>query len=212
MQFRLIIDIVQPGVENTEKIEFPTQADKLLAATVYNQTPIFFSRMNGFVSVTMTDVDNTDCMNNSMVSDAADFHVTSQTFHNDTVTNLTVYDIDPDDLQKIQDNISQIKAAFIYNIKNNSTKCSAIINQLLSDPSSFASTDFDNLIVKIAKDLAEDTPAADPRWEDVSNNKYALGSSTSMQIIQQLREKNRAFSHFIEFLQATSLWQNVSSK
>lgn len=204
-------DIVQPGVENTEKIEFPTQTDKVLAATVYNQTAIFFSRMNGFVSVTMTDVDNTDCMNNSMVSEAPDYHVASQTFHNDTVTNLTVYDIDPDDLQKLQDSISQIKAAFIYHLKQMPAKCSGIINQLLSDRSSFVSTDFDNLIVKIAKDLAEDTPAADPRWEDVSNKKYALGSSTSMQIIQQLREKNRAFGHFIEFLQATGLWQNVST-
>lgn len=206
-----VLDIVQAGVDNTEKIEFPSQNEKLLSATVYHQTPIFFSRLNGFVSVTMSDVDNTDCMNNSIISEAADFHVTSQTFHNDTATNLTVYDIDPDDLHKVQDSISQIKAAFIYHLKKNATKCSSIINQLLSDPNSFAVSDFDNLIVKIAKDLAEDTPAADPRWEDVSCNKYALGSSTSMQIIQQLRDKNRAFVHFIEFLQATNLWQNVSN-
>lgn len=73
-----------------------------------------------------------------------------------------------------------------------------------------AVNDFDNIVVKIAKDLAEDIPAADPRWEDISNSKYALGSSTSMQIIQQLREKHRAFGHFIEFLQATGLWQKVS--
>lgn len=136
--------------------------------------------------------------------------MTSQTLHNETMTNLTVYDINPDDLHSIQDTISQIKAAFIYHLKKNAPKCLTVINQLFADGNSMAVNDFDNIVVKIAKDLAEDIPAADPRWEDISNSKYALGSSTSMQIIQQLREKHRAFGHFIEFLQATGLWQKVS--
>lgn len=55
---------MQPGIDNTEKIEFPAQNDKLLAATVYNQTiPIFFSRLNGFVSISISDIDNMDYIN-----------------------------------------------------------------------------------------------------------------------------------------------------
>lgn len=128
-------------------------------------------------------------------------------------TNLTIYDINPEDVFNLHDSISQIKAAFIYHLKKNSTKCSSIINQLFASATSFAANEFDNIIVKIAKDLAEDIPAADPRWEEqMSSNKCALGSSTSLQIIQQLKEKSRAFTHFIDFLQATSLWEKVYSQ
>lgn len=136
--------------------------------------------------------------------------MTSQTFHNETATNLTIYDVNPDEISNMHDSISQIKAAFIYHLKKNTSKCSAIINQLFANSSSFAANEFDSIIVKIAKDLAEDVPAADPRWEEqLSQSKCALGSSTSLQIIQQLKEKSRAFMHFIDFLQATSLWEKV---
>lgn len=146
----------------------------------------------------------------SMVSEMSDFHMTNQSMQNETATNLTIYDINPEDVFNMHDSISQIKAAFIYHLKKNSTKCSSIINQLFAGPNSFAANEFDSIIIKIAKDLAEDIPAADPRWEEqISSNKCALGSSTSMQIIQQLKEKSRAFTHFIDFLQATSLWEKV---
>lgn len=135
--------------------------------------------------------------------------MTSQTIHNETATNLTIYDVNPEDVYNLQDSISQIKAAFIYHIKKNNSKCNGIINQLFTNTPSFAA-EFDNIIIKIAKDLAEDIPAADPRWEErLSNTKCALGSSTSLQIITQLKEKSRAFNHFIDFLQATQLWDKV---
>lgn len=143
-----------------------------------------------------------------MASDVSDFHMTSQTIHNETATNLTIYDINPEDVYNLHDSISQIKAAFIYHLKKNTTKCLGIINQLFANSSTFTN-EFDNIIMKIAKDLAEDIPAADPRWEEQLSSKCALGSSTSLQIIQQLKEKSRAFTYFIDFLQATSLWEKV---
>lgn len=67
-------------------------------------------------------------------------------------------------------------------------------------------------VVSIVKDLADDIPAADPRWENNDyQQKQALGSSTSMQIIQQLREKSSALNHFIGFLHGTKLWEKVCS-
>jgi nuclear pore complex protein Nup133 len=63
-------------------------------------------------------------------------------------------------------------------------------------------------VITLAQDLADDTPCADPRWENV-RQKYSIGSSSSMQIVQQLREKSLAMSHFIEFLQATKIWDKV---
>lgn len=148
-----------------------------------------------------------------MVSDATDFHMTNQSMNMESnAGNLTIYDINPEDLFSIQDNISQIKAAFIYHLKKNTTKCNSILNGLLAPGNSAIVKEFDNLIIKIAKDLAEDIPAADPRWEEqTTNSRFTLGSSTSMQIGQQLKEKNRAYAHFIDFLQATSLWNKLDT-
>lgn len=135
----------------------------------------------------------------------------SQTQPNETAANLTVYDINPEDVYNTHDIISQIKAAFIYHLKKNTAKSTAILTQLFDEPDEVAVNEFDKIIIKIAQDLAEDIPAADPRWEDrMTANKHALGSSASMQIIQQLKEKNRALGHFIDFLHATNLWEKVS--
>lgn len=72
---------------------------------------------------------------------------------------------------------------------------------------------FCRIVITIAEDLAEDIPATDPRWEelwDESNiHKHALGSSSSLQILTQLKEKNLALRHFVEFLHATGLWDKV---
>lgn len=70
------------------------------------------------------------------------------------------------------------------------------------------------MVITIAEDLAEDIPASDPRWEQLfeesTAHKHALGSSSSLQIITQLKEKNLALRHFVEFLHATGLWDKVS--
>lgn len=57
------LDIIHPSAENTEKIEFPTQTDKILAAVIYHQIPVFFSRLHGFVSISSSDFDNADYFN-----------------------------------------------------------------------------------------------------------------------------------------------------
>lgn len=69
-------------------------------------------------------------------------------------------------------------------------------------------------MITIAEDLADDIPAADPRWEEMHNEaaasaKHALGSSSSLQIITQLKEKNVALKHFVDFLHSTGLWEKV---
>lgn len=134
--------------------------------------------------------------------------------------NMTIYDLNPDDMSRSTDDISQLKAAFIYHLKKNSAKCFAILSELFS-----ATTDddggggggdgphLDGMVVSIARDLAEDIPAADPRWEQMSRSGSqhgALGSSASMQIISQLKEKSKAFNLFVDFLHVTELWDKLA--
>lgn len=129
----------------------------------------------------------------------------------DTTNNLSMYDLNPEEVLN-EDGISKMKAAFIYHLKKNSTKCSAVLMDLLnSENDTNKDCDIDAIVVAIAKDIAEDVPAADPRWEDQIHKaqKHALGSSKSMQLIQQLREKNLALNHFIDFLHSTEIWERV---
>lgn len=69
------------------------------------------------------------------------------------------------------------------------------------------------VVITIAEDLAEDLPISDPRWQSVleqnDGNRHALGSSRSMQIINQLRDKSFAFQHFIDFLHFSGVWEKV---
>lgn len=157
-----------------------------------------------------------------MFGTGADHSFLAQSIHNDMSTNLSMYDLDPDEIYS-SDEISQMKAAFIYYLKRNTPRCTAILNDLFENEkngqspiegvatTTVSGTLIDNIIIRIAKDLAEDIPAADPRWEQIKTNNHPLGSSLSMQIMQQLKEKNLALNHFIEFLHTTELWQKVKN-
>ncbi|XP_053669635.1 nuclear pore complex protein Nup133 [Anopheles nili] len=213
--------------EEVEKIEFHTREDMILMGNCFQNSPLFFTRLNGMVIVTPSDFDPSDMFNSSISSDIfnpnasiADTTVLAQQsiFAPATTNagNLILYELDPEEIVSTatayeQDPVHQLKAAFIYHIKRNKTAAEEIIDELLE---SFGQRDImdgalDQTVLKIAIDLAEDTPAADPRWEITS--KHALGSSMSMQIIQQLREKNIAYTQFIEFLHARGLWDRLSA-
>lgn len=128
----------------------------------------------------------------------------------DNAHGLSIYDLNPEEIYD-SEAVNQLKAAFIYHLKKNTLKCTEILRDLLATDSSTKDFDLNNIVVAIAMDLANDIPAADPRWEDqINSNKHALGSSVSMQIIQQLKEKDLALNHFIDFLHSTDLWERVS--
>lgn len=48
---------------DTEKVEFPVQGDKIMAATIFNNIPLFFSRLYGLVCITATDSESPDYFN-----------------------------------------------------------------------------------------------------------------------------------------------------
>lgn len=193
--------------------------------------PIFFSKNYGHICITATDFEP-DFMNLSIASDSpyqmrsmttADLGATamlsqsmSTTLHN---VNLSMYELDPDEMQQEgSDVVDQLKAAFIFHLKGQVNSCASILNALFPKDSLQPENDstLDLTVYQIALDLAEDIPAADPRWEGDSSaassrQRHALGSSTSLQIVQQLKEKNLALTHFVEFLHATKLWDRLTA-
>ncbi|XP_001847396.2 nuclear pore complex protein Nup133 [Culex quinquefasciatus] len=208
--------------EELEKIEFNVQDDAILAANCFQNTALFFSKIHGLVVVTPSDFEpNSEVFNSSVSSDVFNPNISvndsvfiSQSIFAPATTNagnLVLYDLDPEEISSAdKDHVSQLKAAFIYHIKRNIPASNEIINEILqSAEQKPLDGTVDQIVLQIARDLAEDIPAADPRWE--VTQKHALGSSTSMQIVQQLREKNIALTQFIDFLHASTLWDKLGA-
>lgn len=129
--------------------------------------------------------------------------------------NLSMFALDPEEIcENNRDIASQFKAAFIFHLKRNPAMCQKILSELFGKNINHIDSELDKTALFIARDMAEDLPASDPRWEtEIMNRstKIALGSSTSMQIVQQLREKNFCMIKFSEFLHAVGLWSKFTA-
>lgn len=211
----------EPG----DKVEFGVQGDRLLGGMLFQRMPVFFLRQHGFVSVSLAGAPGgedgaggLDFLNGSLAADAdasLNGNFLSQSMAGGLEhTNLSMFELNPDEVFDDSDAVSQLKAAFIYHLKKNASKCVEVLADLLA--AGGAEVDLDGLVAKIARDLVDDVPAADPRWEQRigqtgGGSSSALGSSASMQIIQQLKEKKLVLQHFIDFLHATELWPQLQS-
>lgn len=209
-----------------EKIEFHLQDDRLIAAESVGGLPLFFSRIHGVVCVSPSDFEP-DFFNNSMNVSNANLSamggdvftpMQSQTMLMDTSNilapnttntgNLSMFALDPEEIRENnRDVASQFKAAFIYHLKRNPAMCQKILGEMFGKSIDHVDSELDKTALFIARDLAEDLPASDPRWQEEIMNR----SSTSMQIVQQLREKNFCMIKFTEFLHAVGLWSKFTA-
>jgi len=213
-----------------ENIEFLLHDDRILSAAICSQLPLFFSRTHGLVSITPGDFDGSEMMNMSScntpdlyapTSFNASFGVPDQSAITGSTNNLHLFELDPDEMyNELCDEVGQLKAAFLYHLKRNNNMVKTIVGELLrsvtgADPNGAPMDAYklDRIVITIAEDLAEDIPVSDPRWEealgDQESNRHAIGSSRSMQIINQLRDKIIAFQHFIAFLHSSGVWEKV---
>lgn len=69
----------------------------------------------------------------------------------------------------------------------------------------------DKIVISLSQELLNDVPASDPRWKTTDKPNIGLGSSTSMQILHQLQNKQCALELFLQFLQQSGLWPRLSA-
>lgn len=215
-----------------EKIEFHLHDDRILSAAICSHLPLFFSRTHGLVSITPGDFDGTELLNMSTCNTPdlfapASFNASfgglaDQSALSGSSNNLHMFELDPDDVyNELVDEVGQLKAAFLYQLKRNNNMAKTIVGDMMRTIADVDRTGapldaykLDRIVITIAEDLAEDLPIADPRWEeavaDQDSHRHALGSSRSMQIINQLRDKIIAFQHFITFLHSSGVWEKVT--
>ncbi|XP_049818107.1 nuclear pore complex protein Nup133 isoform X2 [Aethina tumida] len=199
--------------QDPDVLEFNSPKDFLLGGSICVNTPVFFSRNSGLVSVSSNEF-NCDLLN---VSQNVSLLAVADTSSNESVgitnNNLSVYNMDPEELyEAYKDSLSQLKAAFIFYVQNQQGACEEILSVLYPiETTSTPTIDslLDKTVIKICNDLLDDIPAKDPRWTD--NATLGIGSSYYMQILPQLEDKQKAFSLFLRFLKDTGLWQRLAA-
>ncbi|XP_063387643.1 nuclear pore complex protein Nup133 [Cydia fagiglandana] len=193
--------------DKVEYIDVASEGDRILGATLCNGQPLLFSRKHGVLALTSAETVSTNVsvcespMGSPCPSDVYD-------------GNLSLYEIDPHEVSMVTtDACGKLKTAFLFHLRRDTAACRAIVQDLFpakqrSDPA------LDNTVVRIATELCDDIPQGDPRWKQRPGGpatNIPLGSSSALQINAQLRDKQRAFSLFADFLRATGLWQRLGS-
>ncbi|XP_025830293.1 nuclear pore complex protein Nup133 [Agrilus planipennis] len=201
------ITVIKPQ-EEPDTLEFNGQ-DFLLGGSVCINTPVFFSRNHGLIAITSNEI-NLD-MSSGNIFQSNTFLDTS--LNETLVGNLTLYSFDPEEMyNSYKDIVCQLKAAFIFHVKNQHMACQDILQKLFfSEGTSIPGVDstLDNCVITVCEDLLDDIPAGDPRWS--GENQAGLGSSYSMQILNQLEDKQKAYGLFIKFLRETNLWNKLAA-
>ncbi|KAK9884080.1 hypothetical protein WA026_005018 [Henosepilachna vigintioctopunctata] len=195
--------------EDLDILEFSTPQDLILGGSICVNTPIFFSKNNGLVSVTCNDTGTDLNLSMSGLNTPLDQSVSDVTATN----NLSVYHLDPMEIYNAYtDTLGQLKAAFIFQVKNQTSACQDIINELFpSEAEGTLTIDgvLDKVVHSMCMDIINDIPACDPRWSNGVN--VGIGSSYSMQILSQLEDKHKALNLFFKFLRDTNLWNRLAA-
>ena len=136
--------------------------------------------------------------------------------------NLSVSAAGLEDLTMSESKGDQLKAAFLLFCKRNMGQSVSIVAELFpaSDaaPSSSSAhpvdSALDRLVANMSQDLIEDFPASDPRWMESAeggSSSTSVGTSTSLLILHQLRDKQTAHDFYVNFLKEVGLWDRVSA-
>lgn len=201
------ITVIRPQ-DDVDTLEFNSPQDFILGGSVCINNPVFFSRNHGLIVITSNElgVDFNLSMNVSgSLANASLSEIANGT--------LTMYSLGPEEIQSSFNNAKdQLKTAFLFNLRNQNSSCQEILQTFFSsDGNVIPGVDclLDKTVIQVCEELLDDIPAGDPRWTD--NDSVGIGSSYSMQILQQLEDKQRALNIYIKFLKENELWQRFGA-
>lgn len=182
-----------PG-PSTEVINLQQPGGHILGAGTSDGVGMFFSGSMGLFSISTPQRQEISIMEEPVQDmTTADMSV------------LTASHAKMQELSMSEDRTARLKSAFIATMRGNIAAAQATIEELF--PLDEVSTDLDQTVVSLDKDLVDDFPASDPRWAE--SRQDATSSTTSLIIINQLNDKLRAHEYVINFLKKMNLWEQL---
>ncbi|KAG8228598.1 hypothetical protein J437_LFUL009303 [Ladona fulva] len=205
--------------EEPDRIEFMTSDDRVLGGSLCSNTPLFFLKNHGLISILPyngpAEAFNSSMLGESNVSDQSQLQQYSEGI------NISYAELEEMSVNK--DSSSKLTAAFLYHIQKDQAQCKAILQDLFPasvmarsanvEESKKLEVDgpIDQLVATVSKDVINDIPAVDPRWTDAKQSPAIIKSTSSLQILNQLQSKQKVLGMFMEFLKNVNLWDKLSA-
>ncbi|KAK7104815.1 nuclear pore complex protein Nup133-like [Littorina saxatilis] len=200
---RLIFMLPVNDSQPADRMDLQNSADQLIGAGICDGKAVFFSSAHGMFCVAQ----------NRGVEDSIMDEVGQDSLLRSEMSTMGFNMSQVAELSQCDDKLSRLKACFISSLSGNQ----ADVKQMLEDLFPGAVMDalpgdggreMDRLVTELSCELIDDYPTADPRWAESS--RYDGGSSSSLIIVQQLRDKVRAHDYFRSFLKKFHLWEKLN--
>ncbi|CAL1542422.1 unnamed protein product [Lymnaea stagnalis] len=183
-----------------DKMDLKTSGDLLLGAGCYNGIAVFFSNTHGIFSISTPRSEQRYVLDESNNQSIARADLSGLAMNRTNVTEMI----------ESSDNKTKLKGAFISSIladQVNTRRTEAdVLQSMCTDTGKIP--DIDTIVTSVSSDLIDDYPNSDPRWAE-SAKKDSTNHSTSVIIIQQLNDKQKAHDLFINFLKKYNLWNKL---
>ncbi|KAL3875007.1 hypothetical protein ACJMK2_037949 [Sinanodonta woodiana] len=194
--------IIICSASGTAVEELNPPGGKIIGAGVTDSEALFFSIVQGLFSVSSSHKQDA-----SMLDEFGE-----ESFANGDMSSLAPSSSQLHDMSISEDKPARLKAAFIMTCKGNMKEADELVHELF--PMTIVtgkgvSSEIDKLVTKLSLDLIDDYPASDPRWAE-SKRLDTVQSTTSVIILQQLKDKRRAHEFIINFLKKVNLWDRLN--
>ncbi|KAL5008238.1 hypothetical protein ScPMuIL_013819 [Solemya velum] len=186
------------AVTSSQPLELQSPGGSILGAGSCDGVAVFFSSNLGLFSVISTLKQEASIIEEDMQDIAARADMSALAASSSQIM----------DLSRSEDKSSRLKAAFLMAIGGNVRNAQSIVDEMFPLAADRSSLEMDRLITALSKDLIDDYPASDPRWAEAGRQDSTSGS-TSLIILQQLKDKQKAHDYIITFLKKLGLWDRL---
>ncbi|XP_014675346.1 PREDICTED: nuclear pore complex protein Nup133-like [Priapulus caudatus] len=185
-----------------EKTEFSSLGERILGAGSVHKQAVFFTTTRAFV--TLQPSSQLDISGN-----LSSMTVAEDSWRNESALMSIVGDDQLHDMSISEDKTSRLKAALLHFVRRNMRDAQAIVEDVL--PSTMTSAPdslLDKIVISLGQQLLDDFPALDPRWAE-SIPQDVSSTSTSLILMHQLEDKQKAHKYFVTFLREIGIWERM---
>ncbi|XP_072930222.1 nuclear pore complex protein Nup133 [Epargyreus clarus] len=187
--------------DKAEYIDVSAEGDRIVGAELCDGSPLLFSRKHG---VLLLKINEPSTQPPSLCDSPMGSPCPTDMYDG----NLSLYEIDPHEVNAISTDLcGKLKTAFLFHVRRSGAAAALLAAAFPPRAPGDVDAPLDRAVRAVAAEMLDDAPAGDPRWK--VRGGAALGGSCALSPAAQLRDKQRAFSLFLDFLRAHGLWRRL---